>query len=199
MWFDKESSIVEPILELFHEWGKKVNPVKVVRCDNAGENKSLETRLKSNDWKIPATFEYTPRNTPQYNHLAELKIHLACNKGRSCMIRANVPMKYRFRCFVLFVEAAILLDRLVVVEIDGVTKTRIEHFGGELPKYAKLLRTTGKTGVVTIKTKNWAVVKDRAVLCMMAGCCPQLEGDCYKMYDPLRDVYYETRDVIWFS
>jgi len=60
--------------------------------------------------------------------LAELKIHLVRNKGRAAMGRANVPMKYIYRIFVLFMEAAMLLDGLVVVEVDGEKKTRIEHF-----------------------------------------------------------------------
>jgi 4-hydroxybenzoate polyprenyltransferase len=34
------------------------------------------------------------------------------------MIRANVPSMYRYRCFLLAIEAAMILDGLVVVEID---------------------------------------------------------------------------------
>jgi len=31
----------------------------------------------------------------------------------------------------------------------------------------------------------------------MGGYCPNTEGDCYKMYDPINNVIYCTRDVIW--
>ena len=33
-------------------------------CDNAGENKKLEKRCGSADWKLDVKFEYTARDTP---------------------------------------------------------------------------------------------------------------------------------------
>ncbi len=42
------------------------------------------------------------------------------------------------------------LDWLNIVKIDRVTKTSIEHFGYELPKFAHFLHTCGEAG--TIKT-----------------------------------------------
>jgi hypothetical protein len=40
-----------------------------MRQDNAGENKKLERRLHSADWKLPVKMEYTAANTPQQNAL----------------------------------------------------------------------------------------------------------------------------------
>ena len=30
----------------------------------------------------------------------------------------------------------------------------------------------------------------------MGGYCPNCEGDCYRIYDPIRNVLYSTRDVL---
>jgi hypothetical protein len=40
--------------------------------DNAGENKKLQQRLESSDWKLNPVFEFTARATPQHNARAEL-------------------------------------------------------------------------------------------------------------------------------
>ena len=115
------------------------------------------------------------------------------------MIRANVPTMYRYRCFLLAVEIAMILDSLVVVELDGIEQSRIKHFSGHLPKFAENLKTWGECGVVTIKTSNWPAVADRSVTCLMGGYVPDATGDTYKMYDPVRNVLYRTRDVIWMK
>ena len=73
-WFQKKSGMVEPTTKLFYQWQQKGFEIAHVRCDNAGENVKLEARVKDAEWKMTMEFEFTPRNTPQFNHLAELKI-----------------------------------------------------------------------------------------------------------------------------
>eukprot|EP00957_Ditylum_brightwellii_P197981 15083134-Ditylum_brightwellii.AAC.1 len=90
-FYKTKSGMVEPTLEQFHKWQQQNILVKFVRCDNAGENKSLEKRAKSSDWKFDITFEYTARDTPQQNHLAELGFSVLAARGRTLMYRANVP------------------------------------------------------------------------------------------------------------
>ena len=68
------------------------------------------------------------------------------------MIHANVPFRVRFKVYMQAFTTATLLDLLVVVTIDGVTKTRVEHRGGESPKFSKALREWGEAGVVKIVT-----------------------------------------------
>ena len=73
-------------------------------------------------------------------------------------------------------------------ETEG-TKTRIESFMGELPKFAKNLKTFGEADVIKIKSDNWPAVRDRSVTCFMAGYCLQHTGDTYKMYNPWKMCY----------
>eukprot|EP00957_Ditylum_brightwellii_P141865 10808247-Ditylum_brightwellii.AAC.1 len=67
-----KNGMVEPTLEKFSRWEKSQQKVEYVRCDNAGENKTLEKRSRSKDWKMNLQFEYTARAMPQQNYLAEL-------------------------------------------------------------------------------------------------------------------------------
>ena len=46
--------------------------MKFIRCDNGGENVKLDSIAKIKDWKLNLEFEYTGRDTPQHNHMAEV-------------------------------------------------------------------------------------------------------------------------------
>ena len=71
-FFESKNGMVEPTLEQWMRWHHAGTKVNRVRMDNAGENKRLEARANSADWKeLVVSFEYTPRDTPQHNHLAE--------------------------------------------------------------------------------------------------------------------------------
>mmetsp|Transcript_22338 Transcript_22338/g.49847 ORF Transcript_22338/g.49847 Transcript_22338/m.49847 type:complete len:294 (-) Transcript_22338:28-909(-) len=113
------------------------------------------------------------------------------------MIDANVPRKYRYRCFVLATSAAMMLDWLVTVDIAGVEKSRFEHCFGCLPKFAANLRT--EAGVVTIKSDNWPAVKNQAVTCFFAGYLNDSSHDAYQMYEPINNTIYRTRDIMWLD
>ena len=114
-----------------------------------------------------------------------MKIFLICNNARAALVRAHVPNEYKFRIFPKFVEGITQLDWLVTVEIDGVTKTRIEHSGNQIPKFAKQLRILGEAGVVTTRKKMQSAVQDRSTLYMFVRYCPNADGDVYTMYDPI--------------
>jgi hypothetical protein len=60
-------------------------------------------------------FEYTVRATPQHNHMAELGFATLGNKGRALMVKANVPVKYRYHLFREAFSTTTDLDGLVVM------------------------------------------------------------------------------------
>ena len=64
-----------------------------VRLDPAGENVKLEKQAKSTDWAIlqPINFEYTSRDTPQHNCLAELSFPNLAGKARAMMSAVHCP------------------------------------------------------------------------------------------------------------
>jgi hypothetical protein len=69
------------------------------------------------------------------------------------MAAANVPESVRYRIHSEAFRTATLLDGLVPIEIDGITKTRYEHWSDKgNPKFADHLRTWGEAGTVTLKS-----------------------------------------------
>ena len=58
-FFATKDGMVEPTCELFNKWKGAGMPVQHLRMDNAGENKKLEKRLVSSNWKLNPAIEYT--------------------------------------------------------------------------------------------------------------------------------------------
>ena len=75
-----------------------------------------------------------------------------------------------------------MLDELAVADLNGVIKSRIEHWNGTLPKFARHLRTWGEAGVVKTKDKMTAKLEDRGLCCMFVGYSLHHEGDVYRMW-----------------
>ncbi len=74
-------------------------PVLIVRQDNAGENKTLEKRLQSADWKLQVKMEYIAANTPQQNALVGVEFTYLAAKARAAVHAAAVPRDRRLEIF----------------------------------------------------------------------------------------------------
>ena len=198
-FFKTKDAMVEPTLALFYKWGKHGHPVKIVRLDNAGENKLLAQRSEQADWKLNIAFEFTGRATPQQNSRAEVGIATIANKGRALMAAAGCPLKQRLRLAGEAFTTATLLDGLVVTTLAGKTATRYEHWSGKIPNFVKHLRTWGEAGTVKIKDKSTPKVADRGIQCMFVGYALDHAPDCYRMWNPSTNRLMITRDIIWLQ
>jgi hypothetical protein len=95
-----------------------------LQMDMTGENKMLATRLASADWKLNDTMvEFTSRDTPQQNSLAEVALRTLASRARAMTVAANVPPEHK-KFTVAAIQHATVLDNLVPVEIDAITKSR---------------------------------------------------------------------------
>jgi hypothetical protein len=115
------------------------------------------------------------------------------------MSRANSPKKYRYRIFWLATETACVLDWLTVVTVDGVMAVKIKKNSNSIPAFVNHLQTFGEASVVTIVGTIKKKVGMRGLLCLMRAYCTDRAGDCYKMYSPINNKVYFTRDVLWLN
>jgi hypothetical protein len=198
-FFPTKNGMIEPTCELMHKWNVEKKPVMIMRMDNAGENIKLVKRLNSVDWKMYPKLEYTPRDTPQYNHLVEVGFPVIANQGRSMMNEANIPTNKRYRIWYKAYGTACDIDGLVPIKIDGVIKTRDEHFSGKLPEFSKHLRTWGEAGVVKTKKSMDPKMNNRGTTCMFVGYAKDHPGDTYEMLNWNTMGVLTTRDVIWLD
>ena len=167
--------------------------------DNGGENQKLVKRLNSPTWKLYPTIEYTARDTPQHNHLAEVAFATVYGRGRAMMIMAKVPEDWKPILAQKAFETATKLDGLIPITIDGVTKPRVEHWCGKIPGFAHHLRKWGEAGIVKVKTTKTPKLGDRGITCMMVGYASDHAGDCYEMLNTTTRRIIETRDIIWIG
>ena len=194
-FFATKKGILESTPELLHKMISKCINVKYIRMDNAGRNKKLQARSESKDWILSLEFEYTARNTTQQNSPDEVKFATIASRGRAMMYRGNMPAPIRYQVLPKVFETAILMGWLVVIEMDGVKKTRYEHFLGRLPKFVNNMRTVGETDTVTTKSNMTPKLYDKGVTCIFISYSRDHHGDCYEMVDPLTSTVYHTRDV----
>ena len=122
------------------ENGKKV---KFIRCDNAGENKSLQHAI--DDEGLNIKFEYTARNTPQQNGKVERAFATLYGRMRAMMICAKLDAQTKQQ---LWMEAASTATKLDNILCERNKKTPYFLFHNENPEYEKYLRTFGEYGVV---------------------------------------------------
>jgi hypothetical protein len=135
--FKKRTDMVEPTTaKLCQLIQQKVGP-KYIRMDNTGENVDLAERLKHKEWKLPIKVEWTARDTPQQNSPAEGGFSTLAGRARSMLQNANVPEAHRKILMLEAVKTTTLLDGLIPIAIDGVTKTRYEHQFGSILPFAK--------------------------------------------------------------
>jgi hypothetical protein len=168
-----------------------------MRQDNAGENKKLEKRLHSADWKLPVKMEYTAANTPQQNALVEVKFTYLASKARAAMHAAEVPRNRRFEFLPEVIMTMTKLDWLKLITVNKVKKTRIEHYGLTLPNFTKYLCTWGEARI--IKTGKDGKIGDQGVMGMFVGYASNHEGNCYRMWNPNTKKISETHDIVFLK
>jgi hypothetical protein len=177
---------VEPTLAKLNQLiQQKVGP-KYIRMYNAGENVDLAEQLKHKEWKLPIKVEWTARDTPQLNSPPE--VGFSTLAGRACSM-LQIPEALHKLLMLEAVKTATLLDGLIPIAIDGVTKTRYEH------QFWSIL---SEKQVVTIKSRNFQPKeKGRGITCMMIGYCPDHGAGTYRMFDPATNGVHQSRDVTW--
>eukprot|EP00957_Ditylum_brightwellii_P059982 4553888-Ditylum_brightwellii.AAC.1 len=159
----------------------------------------LEKRPQSSDWKMNIQFDYMFMTTPHQNHLVELVSAFLANKRRTMMHRTNLDRAMQYKLFTKAFATEMLLDGLSVVEIIGAKKLCFKYFAGVLPKFAKHLCTWGDASTIKTHKKRSPKINDYDMACMMFGYTTSHEGDCYKMYHPIKWYVYKSRDVIWLK
>ena len=118
--------------------------VKIIRCDNAGDNKVLER--ESDKKELGIIFEYTAPGTPQQNGVVERAFVTVMGRSRAMMDHAGFTMSRRQQLWCEAAQTATMSDNILVQE--SARSPPFTQFFGEDAKYAKYLRVYGETCVV---------------------------------------------------
>ena len=169
--------------------------VKVIRCDNAGENKALQALCEAES--LGVKFEYTATGTPQHNGVVERMFPTVLSRTRAILNKAGLTQKKRDQ---LWAEAAKTATKLtnITVKVNG-QATPHKNFYGEEPEYSRYLRTWGEMGVVKDPTEHKLKNADRGRVCMFLGYASNHAGDSYKVFHLKTGKALISRDVRWLN
>lgn len=68
------------------------------------------------------------------------------------MARAYIPENIWYHIYSEAFTTTTLLDGLIPIDLDGITKPQVKHWSGGMPAYVQHLCTWGEAGTVTIKS-----------------------------------------------
>ena len=197
-FLEKKNEQVEPIVD----WIKALKArhkiqVKIIRCDNAGENKVLERESDKNELGI--IFEYTAPRTPQQNGVVERASMTDMGRVRAMMNHAGFTMAKRQQLWCEAAQTVTLLDNILVQ--DSAKKSPFTQFFGVDTKYAKHLRGFGEMHVVadTDNKVGRTKIDPRGKTSLFVGYSTQHAGDVYRLLNPKTSRVIHSRDVKWIG
>ena len=122
-------------------------------------------------------FEYTTPSTPQQNGRMERKFSALYGRVRAILNGARLPLQLRQKLWAEAAATATACENL----FSGGTREDCSHklFFGELPRYARHLRTFGEIAVVTDHTRIKNKLADRGKHAMFLGYSFTHTGDTY--------------------
>ena len=169
--------------------------VKIIRCDNAGENIVLERESDKNELGI--IFEYTAPRTPQENVVVEKAFVIVMGRARAMMNHVEFTMAKRQQLWCEAAQTATLLDNILVQ--DNARSPPFTHFFGVDAKCAKHVNVFGEMCVVadTDNKVGRNKIDPRGKISIFVGYSTQHAGDVYRLLNPKTSRFIHSRDVKW--
>jgi hypothetical protein len=118
--------------------------IKIIRCDNAGEFKSLQKKIDTTPDSI-IHFEYTAPYTPEQNGTIERKFQTLYGKTRSMLNACHLPIYLREQLWAHTAHLATLLD--IILVNNHKDKSPYELWYNKIPLWSSNLRTFGEIGI----------------------------------------------------
>ena len=178
-FYPGKGKTIEPMYGWLQKQKEQGKPVRISRQDNASKNKKFRKRYSSPDWKMDVSFEYMAKKTLKFHLLAGTAFTTIAARSRAATNTSNVPMMEWYRLFTEAANTLTKLDWLQSLTINDMTKTRIAHFGMEMPKFTKYLHTWGEAGILKsgemlgraiVESLWWWLVMQTTTKEMCTGC-----------------------------
>ena len=202
----KKEDVPREIITLVTRLNDKGRPVKYIRLDDAGENKKLEAlcRYSNKDHLRTITFEFTSRDSPQFNGKVESKIAVGTRRAKATLNGAKLPKELRS---VLWGEAIKYHEDIEnTLQSGQYEKPPFIAFGGytedELRRFKERMknrRSFGEIGYVKTSTKIKGKLEDRGTPMMYLGPSLNHATDSYRMLNLETKGVSNTRDVTWLN
>jgi len=190
--------VVLAFLQRLQAKGITPTNVTIFFCvDNAGENKALKAFLTANGF-AHVEFEFTPRNSPQFNGRIERKITVLWSRTRPLLNTAQLPQWLRNGLWPKAFLHSILLENVIV----PINKTASAYmlFHGEDYKGLNHLHIFCEVAVVKGSNKIQSKLKNKGLPLLHCDIARDHAADCFTFLNPETKKYVESRDVnLWLN
>jgi hypothetical protein len=174
----KKSDQVDFLIELLKDLkAKNAKTVKLIRCDNAGENKTFQKECEKAG--LGVQFEYTAPGTPQLNGRVERKFATLYGRVRAMLNGARLPKDLRHGLWTKAACTATDLENTLVSSTRPVAAYN-QFFEKELPGIRNA-HAFGEIGIVNHHTGKTlrGKLEDRGRPCLHLGQADNQPQDTY--------------------
>jgi hypothetical protein len=191
----KKSDQVEKVVTFLKELKLQSSKmVKMIRCDNAGENQALSSACKKENLGI--SFEFTAPGTPQHNGVVERAFATLFGRTRAMMNEAKLPESLRKALWTECANTATDIDNVVVSN----KISPHQAFHGKPPKYIDHMRIFGEMGVIKDHDGGFkSKLADKGTTVMFLGYAQDHSGDVFRFLKIKTMKVVLSRDVIWLN
>jgi hypothetical protein len=194
----KKSDLQDTVMTFLRDMAKKGTPVSFIRCDNAGENKSLKTAI-SKDSFVKTEFEFTPRDSPQYNGRVERAFADLWNRTRANLNEANFPPAMRNG---LWAEAARFSELVRNQTVTHRMKDKgcpYSQYHGEMWRTLPFLKPFGTVAMVPVGKRIQSKSSDKGVPMVYVGPADDHAKDVCRFFSPTTKKVIEAKPSEWMG
>ena len=194
----KKSDLTQYVWTWLETCKKEGIVIQTIRCDNAGENLALKSKINSTP-QFNIKFELTPPYTPEHNGTIERKFQTLYGKTRSMLNACHFSISLREQLWAHCAHLATLLD---IITVDKATdKSPYELWYNKTPKWASNLRTFGEIGIVhdSARGKMKSKLTNHGFPAMFIGYPTNHSNDVFQFMVLSRRSIITSRNVVWIN
>ena len=167
--------------------------VKFIRCDNAGENKTLQKECI--DQGLDITFEYTAPYSPQFNGKVVRAIYNIWNKVRASMIGAGIPRDKNILFWTECASTVVKTNNITVTKSSDKCPAEILH--KKLPPYVDTLQSFGNIAIIKENKMIKSKLDNRGIEAMFVGYADDHAKGVYRFLNLKSGKIVMSRNYVW--
>jgi hypothetical protein len=191
-----KDEVATKVIALFNKLSNEFNKnLKFIRCDNAGENISLQKQMEK--LNLSVTFEFTAPNTPQQNGVVERAFATLYGRVRAMMRDINLPEKTKIGLWAECASTATYLDNIMSGSSNE--KNNYEKFFGTNINLPSTLHPFGSEFVIANRKKIKSKLEDRGEKCFFVGYAVDHASDVFRFFKLSTKQIILSRDAIYLK
>jgi Reverse transcriptase (RNA-dependent DNA polymerase)/gag-polypeptide of LTR copia-type len=193
----RKSDLPKVMMGFLRRMKARGTPVKYIRCDNAGENNDLRNKCQQSTDLNDIEFEFTARDSPQFNGKMERKFATLIGRVRAMMNAAKLTQELRNSLWCEAASTATDVENLLIGRNED-QPARLAFFKKDLPK-ADNLKQFGEMAIIKMGGDVKGKLTNRGIPVMYLGRQKDHAGDTFRFLNIATKRVLVSRDAIWLN